>query len=72
MFMIDQYVPFTIFNLLSGGWNLLDGAFGPPPPGSKDPLFSFYDDKKKMVVLLHRDVRWDLVVPVKGQERAFE
>jgi hypothetical protein len=54
------------------GWELRDGAFGPPPPGAKNPLYSAYDKQKTVVILLHRGVRWDLLVPVQGQERAFQ
>ena len=65
-------VPYFISYVYPGGWEIAEGAFGPPPPNAKRQLFSFYDEQKKLVVLLHRDVRWDLLVPIQGQERAFQ
>jgi len=62
---------FLVMKKCKGGWELQEGAFGPPPPGVKAEYFGYPDPRKQLVVLLHEGIMWDLLVPVRGHEDEF-
>ena len=63
---------FLIVKPEKGGWELEEGAFGPPVPGSKSGhLLTQFDPQSRLIVLVCEGIYWDLLVARKGHELAF-
>jgi hypothetical protein len=54
-----------------GGWTLQEGAFGPPPPSVNGEFLTYPNHHAQVIVLVHHGVKWDLVVPRKGNDTDF-
>jgi hypothetical protein len=62
---------FLVMKDCDGGWEVQDGAFPPPASTVSSDLFSYPDETKMTIVLVHSGVSWDLIVPLPGQVDAF-
>ena len=68
--LTSSSLQFLIMKSCDDGWELVEGAFG-PPPAEKADYFSYPNDGKTLIVLQYETDAWDLLVPRTGKEEEF-